>query len=85
VDTVEIKKFEPADPDRPTYQVQVWRKPDMWILSFNDNGEARWINYGNPTNDLDKALEWATEASETYRQVQVIKSSVRKEVIHVGR
>lgn len=83
--SVEIKKFEPADPDRPTYQVQVWKKPDVLILSFNDNGEARWVNYGSPTIDLDKALEWATEASETYRQVQVIKSSVRKEVIHVGR
>jgi hypothetical protein len=82
---VEIKGFEPADPDRPKYQVQVWKKPEMWQLGFNDNGEARWINYGRPTIDLDKALEWATEASETYRQVQVIKSSVRKEVIHVGR
>lgn len=85
VDMVEIKKFVPADPDRPTYQVQVWRKPDVWILSFNDNNEARWVNYGNPTNDLDKALEWATEASETYLRVQIIKSSVKKEVIHVGR
>lgn len=70
---ITIKAYEEPDKAKPVYQVEVWKRSDIYSFVAGPNRPG-WNAEGYPTNDLNEAMERAEGAREFYTKVRIKKT-----------